>query len=760
MPSLIHLVKFATIFLNGGHKCRSSIDSLNAMQKEYGRKKTETDRQNRPEFLDPAFLDESIVRLVRTHIINEFYTNTEQVTDYALERMQYYLCGRQNVPEGFWDQTVDTVLRRSTSGVSRALSEAVADACEVIAAGCITAMLNPEQQPGCRQQVQGRMKKPCDSVKLIARDNISASRGRQTLRQIEEETPDPVRKAAEDGAVPDFAWEIRLEQGEKKAIKKWQAELARKRQDYEKNLRKEKLERKKQIERELAQQEKVLTAIPERYRDLYPRARAMRRHFTLHVGPTNSGKTYDAMNRLARASSGVYLGPLRLLAFEQFESLNARGVPCSLVTGEEQEIIPGAMITASTVEMANLQVYYETAVIDEAQMITDSQRGGAWTSAVLGLCAEEIHVCCSPDAEELLLRIIRDCGDEAKVVRHERMTPLIQDESHFSFPEGVRRGDALIVFSRRSVHAVASTVRDRGLKCSVVYGALPYDVRHEQARLFAGGENDVVVATDAIGLGMNLPIKRVVFLETEKYDGSELRSLKITEIKQIAGRAGRYGIYATGYYTSLRDKGSVAKAVKADYPPIGTPMIDFPESLLSVDLSLRETILRWRRAGVHEGWSLGDTDRMLDLITLVPGDNKQLQYDLITMAFDEEDTELMGLWKQMVRAETSGTHFDAEKAIPGVSSAGYDAGSLEKLEQKFRICDLLYSYLRKFYPLESLMSEVSAVKGSIAHEIISILERQRFQGRRCRICGRKLAWNDEYGLCDRCFGTWRGSRKK
>ncbi len=720
-------------------------------QQTYRRKDSGADAKKRPDFLDPAFLDENIVRIVRTHILNEFYSNTESITEYALAKIRYYLGGRRNVPDGFWDQTVNDVLRRSTSGISSALSEAVAEACAIIEESCITGILTPDQRPDCRKQVHGRMRKPGDSVKLIVRENIKASLGDMTLQQVLESHP---------AAEPEFSFELHLSQGEKKAIKKWQTDLARRRKDYAKNLRKEKLEHKKRIERELAQQAKVLTAIPERYRDLYPRARAMKRHFTLHVGPTNSGKTFDAMNRLARASSGVYLGPLRLLAFEPFESLNARGIPCSLVTGEEQEIVAGAMHTASTVEMANLQAYYETAVIDEAQMITDSQRGGAWTNAILGLCAEEIHVCCSPDAEELLVRIIRDCGDEVKVVRHERMTPLIQDESHFSFPDGVRRGDALIVFSRRSVHAVAATVQERGLKCSVVYGALPYDVRHEQARLFAGGENDVVVATDAIGLGMNLPIKRVVFLETEKYDGSEIRSLRTTEIKQIAGRAGRYGIYGTGYYTALRDRGGIAKAVKADYPPIGTPMIDFPESLLSVDLSLRETILRWRRVGVHDGWSLGDTDRMLDLITLVPGDDKQLQYDLITMPFDEEDQELMGLWKQMVRAETSGSHFDAQKAIPGVNAGGYSAVNLEKLEQKFRICDLLYSYLRKFYPRESLMSQVSAVKGGIAHEIISILERQRFQGRRCRICGRRLAWNDDYGICDRCYHSYGSTRRK
>ncbi len=709
----------------------------------------------RPDFLDPAYIDESIVRLVRSHISNELYVNTDLITDYARSRIQYYLCTRENVPDTFWEQTLESVLRRSTSGVSRTMTEAVADASEVIREGSINKILKPEQREDGRSAV-GRMNKSIDAEKMIVLEKIMAVNGRLTLREFESGSPEAVRKAAQDGYAPEFSCEIILKAGEKKSLQKWNADLVRRRKEHEKSLLKARQDKKKKMEQELARQEKVLTAIPNRYRDLYPRARAMRRHFTLHVGPTNSGKTYDAMKKLARASSGVYLGPLRLLAYEQFENLNARGIPCSLITGEEQEIVKGAMITASTVEMANLQAYYEVAVIDEAQLITDNQRGGAWTNAILGICAEEVHVCCSPDAEELVLSIIRECRDEVNVVRHERMTPLIQDSAHFSFPGSVRKGDALIVFSRRSVHAVAATIRDKGLKCSVVYGALPYDVRHEQARMFASGDNDVVVATDAIGLGMNLPIKRVVFLETEKYDGYELRSLRTTEIKQIAGRAGRYGIYDTGFYTALRDKGSIAKAVKAEYPPIGTPVIDFPESLLSVDLSLKETILRWRRAGVHVGWSMGDTDRMLDLLTFIPGNNKQLQYDLITMAFDEEDPILLGLWKQMMRAETADTRFDVEKALPGIGSGGYDAGNLDKLERKFRICDLLYAYLRKFYPVESLMNEVSAVKSGITHEIIRILEKQRFQGRRCSICGRKLPWNYEYSICEFCYENGRG----
>ena len=718
-------------------------------KKRYGRRGS--DHREKPAFMSPAYIDDDLVRLVRSHIIKELFSQTDSVAAYTAGRMHAYLGTRENVPDSFWEQSLESVLKRSTSGLSRLMGDAVSDAFDVILESSIRQILRPEQYEGCGRQIRGRMGKIFDSMKLTVRGMIIDSCGSMSLREFRDGSAASFGDSAEKERTDDYYCEIKLKSSEKKALKKWYADLAEKRKDYEKSRLREKLEKKERMERELAQQAKVLTAIPERYRDLYPRARAMNRRFILHSGPTNSGKTFDAMNRLKTASSGVYLGPLRLLAYEQFEYLNARGIPCSLVTGEEQEIVEGATITASTVEMADLHSYYEAAVIDEAQLITDSQRGGAWTNAILGLCAEEIHVCCSPDAEELLLSIIRECEDEVAVVHHDRMVPLIEDTSHFTFPDGVSEGDALIVFSRRSVHAVAATVRDRGFQCSIVYGALPYDVRHEQARLFAAGYHQVIVATDAIGLGMNLPIKRVVFLETEKFDGYEIRDLRITEIKQIAGRAGRYGIYNTGYYTALADKNSIARAVGSEYPSIGTPVIDFPESLLSVDLSLKETILRWRQAGVHTGWSRGDTDRMLDLLSYIPGDDKRLQYDLITMAFDEEDQILMGLWKQMARAEAAAARFDVQKALPGIGAGGYDAGSLDKLERKFRICDLLYSYLRKFNPDTLLMNEVSAVKSRITHEIIRILEKQRFQGRRCRLCGRKLPWNYEYSICEICY---------
>ena len=138
----------------------------------------------------------------------------------------------------------------------------------------------------------------------------------------------------------------------------------------------------------------------------YPEARSMNRKIIFHAGPTNSGKTYDALKRFMSAKSGVYCGPLKLLAVEVFNKSNNLGTPCDLVTGEERKRVdpegePSTHVSC-TVEMTNVAQHYEVAVIDEIQMVKDFQRGWAWTRAFLGLPAEEIHVCGERAAVELI----------------------------------------------------------------------------------------------------------------------------------------------------------------------------------------------------------------------------------------------------------------------------------------------------------------------------------------------------------------------
>ena len=503
----------------------------------------------------------------------------------------------------------------------------------------------------------------------------------------------------------------------------------------------------------------LLDAIPEHYRDLYPLARQMKRRFFLHLGPTNSGKTYEGIQRLHGAENGLYLGPLRLLAAEQFEALNLDDIPCSLVTGEEQIRVPFSRVQSSTVEMADMKAHYDVAVIDECQMIADRDRGGAWTAAILGLCADEIHACASPDAEGLLTRIIEDCGDELTVIRHERMTPLEVEKDGFQFPSSVRPGDALIVFSKARVHAVAAELRTRGYKVSLIYGALPPDVRRNQADRFMRGVTEVVVSTDAIAMGMNLPIQRVVFLESEKYDGDITRMLTDAEIKQIAGRAGRYGKYEIGYVNAFGFKQEVARALSRPLLPLTEGVISFPDSLLGIPLPLTRILDQWLQMQDRGCFSKASTVRMAELAAMMetPKTDRRLLYRFLCIPFDEKEPDLLSRWKEMYHAECRGQHIPVLPELPEMQDPeSCSIRMLDTLEADYRRCDLYYNYTRLFLEdPDPLLAEIQRRKDLISQGIVHILSTQKLQQRTCPSCRRRLPWNWPYRLCDSCFGAGR-----
>ncbi len=503
----------------------------------------------------------------------------------------------------------------------------------------------------------------------------------------------------------------------------------------------------------------LLDAVPEHYRDLYPLARQMTRHFFLHLGPTNSGKTYEGVQRLRGASRGLYLGPLRLLAAEQFEALNLDDVPCSLVTGEEQIRVPFSRVQSSTVEMADLKTRYDVAVIDECQMIADRNRGGAWTAAILGLCADEIHACASPDAETLLTEIIRDCGDELTVVRHERMTPLEVEQEGFQFPSSVRPGDALIVFSKARVHAVAAELRSLGVKVSLIYGALPPDVRRNQADRFMRGVTDVVVSTDAIAMGMNLPIRRVVFLESEKYDGDITRTLTDAEIKQIAGRAGRFGKYEIGYVNAFGFRKEIARALARPLPPLTEGVISFPDSLLGIPMPLTRILEQWLRMQDKGCFSKASAVRMAGLAAMMetPQTDRHLLYRFLCIPFDEKEPELLARWKAMYHAECRSRHVSVLPELPEQRDPEEcTVRMLDVLEADYRRCDLYYNYTRLFLEdPDPLLAEIQRRKDLISQGIVHILSTQKLQQRVCPSCRRRLPWNWPYRLCDACHSVGR-----
>uniref|UniRef100_A0A1J3K7W1 RNA helicase n=1 Tax=Noccaea caerulescens TaxID=107243 RepID=A0A1J3K7W1_NOCCA len=275
----------------------------------------------------------------------------------------------------------------------------------------------------------------------------------------------------------------------------------------------------------------------------YPIARKMKRKVILHVGPTNSGKTYSALKQLVRSSSGVYCGPLRLLAWEVAKRLNKANVPCDLITGQEKELVEGANHKAVTVEMADVTSVYDCAIIDEIQMVACKQRGFAFTRALLGIAANELHLCGDPAVVPLVEDILKVTGDDVEVHTYERLSPLVALKVPVQSVSDIKTGDCLVTFSRKKIYAYKKIIEKSGKHlCSVVYGSLPPETRTAQATRFNDETNDfdVLVASDAIGMGLNLNISRIIFSTLEKFDGSKTRDLTVSEIKQIAGRAGRF----------------------------------------------------------------------------------------------------------------------------------------------------------------------------------------------------------------------------
>jgi ATP-dependent RNA helicase SUPV3L1/SUV3 len=159
------------------------------------------------------------------------------------------------------------------------------------------------------------------------------------------------------------------------------------------------------------------------------------------------------------------------------------------------------------------------------------------------------------------LRVIKSLNETVEITQLERMTPLVlEDDSlcgkRYSKPKlkpKLQKGDAIIAFSRKDVLTFSARFRQWGFSVASIYGALSPEVRRHESERFCNGSADILVATDAIGMGLNLPIRRVIFANIHKFDGVASRLLNATEVRQIAGRAGRFGIYETGFVTILED---------------------------------------------------------------------------------------------------------------------------------------------------------------------------------------------------------------
>ena len=450
------------------------------------------------------------------------------------------------------------------------------------------------------------------------------------------------------------------------------------------------------------------------YIDKFVPARRLNRRIVFHMGPTNSGKTYAALEALAGARTGTYLAPLRLLALENYEALLKRGLRAGMVTGEEVLGEADPSHTARTIETADLRRPVDVAVIDEIQMLSDPDRGWAWTNALFGIPAKTVIVCGSDDALSHVRRAAEAADESLDVVTFERKTPLVALDA--PVPLGsVQPGDAVVAFSRRAVHEIRETLVAAGRSVATIYGALSPEVRRGEARRFRDGEAEVLVTTDAIGMGLNLgPLKRVIFSAVTKWDGTATRPLTNPEIRQIAGRAGRFGHQDEGHVSATDDAclGPIRSALAgAPTAPAADTRFYVRPDLIAIEAaalelgtaSLAAVLAHFSRATFYDGspFQPSEMEEALDAARAVDEARLPIReaFAFAVAPIDRRDPASKGVLDRWVQARAAGA------AVPALR-ASVD-GELDDLERTVKLA-AAYLWLGRRFP--DTFDEVEATK--------------------------------------------------
>ncbi len=507
------------------------------------------------------------------------------------------------------------------------------------------------------------------------------------------------------------------------------------------------------------QREALLARTIRDFKNLFPTARELRRKLIFHVGPTNSGKTYQAMKALEKADTGYYLAPLRLLALEGYENLKADGISASLITGEEQIVDEYATHISSTIEMLNFNIDVDVCVIDEVQMLNDRDRGWAWANAIIGAPAKKVYMTGSPDALVAIEALAEWLGEELEVIYFERKNPLSIMKSATPL-SNIEPQTAVIAFSRKDVLQLKQQL-SRHYKVSVVYGNLSPEVRREEARRFREGETEVLVATDAIAMGLNLPIKTVLFSTDTKFDGERRRSLQPSEVIQIAGRAGRFGMEEKGYVGALNP--GVLKTIHEQFhqplKDISLPLKVMAnlEHILLVGKILETTNLEEILYFFIKHMTFDGPFRVANLDTLIEIARYTDRYDLdLSSKYHMACAPLSTQSPYLVEVFSSYiAHMELQRPVPYLQSKLYGEYA-DSMETLLHIEDLvkevsLYLWLNYRFPEIFIEPEKAReARASLNTYIEKTLKNAQFVPR-CRICTKPLALDSKHAICNSCF---------
>ncbi|HIC43999.1 MAG TPA: helicase [Sulfurimonas sp.] len=510
----------------------------------------------------------------------------------------------------------------------------------------------------------------------------------------------------------------------------------------------------------LKKQREVLLARTIRdFKNLFPTARELRRKLIFHVGPTNSGKTYAAMKKLEKADTGYYLAPLRLLALEGYENLKADGTAASLITGEEQIVDEYATHISSTIEMLNFNIDVDVCVIDEVQMLNDRDRGWAWANAIIGTPAKEVYMTGSIDALEAIEALADWLGEELEVVHFERKNPLSIMTQATPLNE-IQPQTAVIAFSRKDVLQLKQQL-SRQYKVSVVYGNLSPEVRREEARRFRDGETEVLVATDAISMGLNLPIKTILFSKDMKFDGVRRRTLIPGEVIQIAGRAGRYGLHENGFVGALNPKiletihEQFHKPLKSISLPLNV-MANLEHILLVgkiLETQNLEEILRFfiEHMKFDGPFRVANLESLIEVAQYTDKYNLDLssKYHMACAPLSTQSPYLVEMFSSYI------AHMEVEKPVGYEESKIYGEYA-ESMETLLHIEDLvkevsLYLWLNYRFPEIFFEPEKARdARKKLNKYIEQTLKHAQFVPR-CKICTKPISLDSKHAICNTCF---------
>lgn len=480
----------------------------------------------------------------------------------------------------------------------------------------------------------------------------------------------------------------------------------------------------------------------------YRPSRGRNINYILHIGETNTGKTHHSLQKMMDAESGLYLAPLRLLALEVYDKLNAEGVPCTLKTGEEEKIVENAYHYACTVEMFHEKDFYDVIVIDEAQMIADKDRGFSWYKAITKANAREVHIVGSRNLKQMVLQLLGDSNIE--VHEYHRDIPLQVERKVFQFTD-TKKGDALVCFSRKRVLETASRLQNSGFTVSMIYGSMPPETRKKEMQRFINGETKVIVSTDAIGMGLNLPIRRIVFLENDKFDGTRRRRLTSQEVKQIAGRAGRKGLYNVGKVAFMNDIKIMKQLLEMEDQPVHTFAIAPTNTVFekfqkySHDLGLFFEL--WKKFNSPPGTEKASLQEERELYEIIRDTEIEAHlsmmdlYGFLHLPFSTKDPGLVDQWRDTMYAIVRGQ----ELPEPIIKKR-----NLEDLELSYKAIGLHLLFL---YRLDKRLEAVywERVREELSDTVHEYLKTEvKKMKKKCRNCGKHLPWDHAFQICDRC----------